>query len=143
MVELRMKNSKTLKIIGAIVGIGLIYYLTGSIIPKILVSFSKAAPGGKVSLANSIIIGEKILAKADGKDKCVVDVYVLYKDDKGVAKKQVALSGAEKIEPAVAVTNNTGKASFKIVSDEEGQFKLTAKIEGVELEKGLTVTFRD
>jgi len=131
-------------IVGLIVlALGLIYFLAGYVVPRVLVSLTKAAPASKVSLANSRIIGEIILAKADGKDKCVVNVFILDASDKGVAGRGIVLAGMENIFPAAAVTDSSGKASFSMVSSEEKQYEISASVDGVELPKTVKVTFRN
>ncbi|RLC35661.1 hypothetical protein DRH14_00215, partial [Candidatus Shapirobacteria bacterium] len=61
---------------------------------------------------------------------------------KGVAGKRVELIGADNIETKNEISNKNGMVSFEIVSDQAGQFKLTATVEGVPLNRGVTVTFR-
>lgn len=140
-------NSKTaLMALSVILGLGLIYYLAGIAIPRILVSMTKAAPARKVSFEQSLVLGEKILAKADGKDKCKVNVFILDPEGKGVEKKRVELSSLEKtinIEPVQGITNSDGRVGFEINSVSEGQWEVKAAVEGIELAKGVKVTFRN
>ena len=125
-----------------VLGLGLIYYLSSSVIPRVLVSFSKAAPATQISINDSYVLGSKILARADGEDKCNVNVFLMDEKRKGVAGKRVELIGAKGVVVIKDVTDGNGMASFEIVSDEIGQFELTAIAEGVPLNKGITVTFR-
>jgi len=136
-------NRLYLILIGSIVGLALIYVLASQVIPKTLVTFTKAAPSSKISLGESLMLGEKILARADGTDKCKVNIYVLDGTGKGIVGKRVALEGAEGIDPKEVVSNSEGKAAFSISSNIEKQYDLTAKIEGVELTKSIKVTFRN
>ena len=138
-----MKNKKIVfSIIAGVLGIGLIYYLSSSVIPRILVTFSKAAPATKISIDDSYVLGSKILARADGEDKCKINVFLMDEKRKGVAGKKVELVGAKNIAVVNDLTDNNGMASFEIDSDEAGQFELVAVAEGVPLNKGVTVTFR-
>ncbi|MBU1089125.1 Ig-like domain-containing protein [Patescibacteria group bacterium] len=138
-----MKNKKTIfSIVAGVLGLGLIYYLSSSVIPRVLVSFSKAAPATQISINDSYVLGSKILARADGEDKCNVNVFLMDEKRKGVAGKRVELIGAKGVVVIKDVTDGNGMASFEIVSDEIGQFELTAIAEGVPLNKGITVTFR-
>ena len=125
-----------------VLGIGLIYYLSSSVIPRILVTFSKAAPATQISINDSYVLGSKILARADGEDKCNVNVFLMDEKRKGVAGKRVELIGAKGVVVIKDVTDGNGMASFEVTSDEMGQFELTAIAEGVPLNKGITVTFR-
>lgn len=138
-----MENKKN-KIIGIgvlflIVTIGVVYFST-SIMPKALITLTKASGSSKVTVSKSFIIGEKVLAKANGVEECVVDVFALDSDGQGVAKKQVVLLGTG--NELSGVTDSNGKISFKITSSEVKQMELTATIGGTALNKTLTITFR-
>lgn len=130
---------------GLIVGaLGLTYFMASFVVPKALVTFTKAAPATKVSIKDSYLLGQNILAKADGVDKCVVNVFVLDENSKGVAGKRVELTGGEaEITALSPITNTDGKASFAVVSKKEGQYKLSGTVEGMILPKTLSVTFRN
>ena len=71
----------------------LVLFLAVKIVPSVLVTLTKAAPASKVSVTNSYVLGGKILARADGEEKCVVNVFVLDKDGKGIKGITVSLSG--------------------------------------------------
>ncbi|MDD4410222.1 MAG: invasin domain 3-containing protein [Candidatus Shapirobacteria bacterium] len=116
-----------------------IFYLASFVVPKILTTVSKANATTKVSIKNSFIIGEKIMAKADGVEECVVDVFAIDADGKGVAGKQVQLMG---LGDNTGVTDNLGKTTFKLNSSVAKQYELTATVNGAALGKTLTVTFR-
>ena len=138
-----MKNKKIVfLIIGGVLGIGLLYYLSSTVIPRVLVTFSKAAPATMVSIKDSYVLGSRILARADGEDKCKVNVFLMDKKRKGVAGKRVELVGMSDLVVVKGVTDNNGMASFEISSSEAGQFELTATVEGVPLSRGAIVTFR-
>jgi len=138
----KMKDiKKKIIIVGSsfLVVIIFIFYLASFVVPKVLTTVSKASVASKVSIKNSFIIGEKIMAKADGVEECVVDVFALDADGKGVAGKQVQLNGPES---QMNITDNLGKATFKLSSEEAKQYELTASVGGAALGKSLTVTFR-
>lgn len=136
-------NKKTLIIVLAVVlGMGLIMYLAVSVVPNVLVTLSKASSYGKLSLNNSLLIGEKILANSDGVDTCVVNVFLLDVDGKGIPKKNVTLNGMDNIKPISAVSDKDGKVTFNMASTIEGQFTLTAVVDGSQMVKKITVTFR-
>lgn len=115
-------------------------YFSTAVLPKALVTLTKASGSSKVSASRSFLIGEKVLAEADGKDTCVVSVFALDSDGQGVAKKQINLSGAD--NELTGITDTNGKVSFKITSSVAKQMELTANIGGSSLSKTLTVTFR-
>jgi len=137
-----MKDNKTKIIIIAValvLGMALTFYLASSVIPKTLTTLTKASGSAKVSIAKSFIIGEKILAKADGKDKNVVNVFVLDALGKGILGKQVQLSGLSNL---TAMTDAQGKASFEMVSSVAGSYELRAIVNGAALTKSLKVIFK-
>jgi len=145
MVYLLMENKKKYVVYGllAVLGLGITGYMAAYVVPNAFVTMTKAAPATKVSIADSYFLADKILARADGQDEARVNVYVMDATGKGVAGKGVQVAGAESVEPEIVATNSEGKASFKLKSKTEGQFKITAEIEGVEIDRTITVTFRN
>jgi hypothetical protein len=139
-----MKKS-TLAIYGLlmVVGVGLIYFLTVQVIPRALVSLTKAAPSQRVSFTNSLILGERVLVAADGTEKVKVNVFVMDDSGRGILGRSVQLLGEVGGLPMTAVTGNEGVASFEFGSKKEGVFEIGASIEGVDLGKKVKVTFRN
>ncbi len=127
---------------GVFLAIIFVLYLATSVLPKVLVTMSRASFSEKVATSNSYLIGEKILAKADGKDYCVVSVYLLDKNSKAVRGKNVELIGIENATPS-GVSDNDGKISFKLTSNEEKQYKINANYSGQQLPQTIVVTFRN
>lgn len=135
------KLKSYLGIFFVVVGLAFVFFMAIAVVPKIFVSLTKAAPATKVSINDSYLIGGDILAKADGVDKSIVNVYVLDKSSKGVKGIQVSLSGmGEEMEGLSGVD---GKTVFELTSTTEGVFELTASVGGVPLAKTLKVTFRN
>lgn len=138
-----MKDRSLLMKIGfGLLGIVFVFFMASRVVPKIFVSWTKAAPALKVSLQNSYLIGADILARADGKDECEVNVFVLDKNNKGVEGTRVTLAGMSTGEME-GVSDLNGKTSFKLKSETEGQYVLSASIGGSPLEKNIKVTFRN
>lgn len=136
-------NGKWALIIGgAVIGLGLVIFMATYAVPRMLVTLTKAAPATKISLDASKVIGGKILAKADGKDKCKVNVFVMDDSGKGIKDKRVELTGMDTITPTEGETNVNGLVSFEMTSEVAGQFEVVAVVEGIELSKGTKVTFR-
>lgn len=119
-----------------------LFWIAYYLVPRVLVTMTRATPGGKVSFESSLVIGEKILAKADDKDECIVNVFIMDSDGKGVAGKRVVLTGLEKVRANNEVTDSSGQIKYSMTSAVAGQFKVTATVEGVPLSKEVTVTFR-
>lgn len=126
-----------------VLALGFTYGMAAFVVPKAMVTMTKAAPATVVSLSDSRLLGEKILARADGKDKCIVNVFVLDKNGKGVPGKQVTLEGLDSILPSSASTNTEGKVSFTMSSTKEGTFKLSASVGGSPMSHEIKVTFRN
>lgn len=120
-----------------------IFFLAYSVIPNALVTMTKAAPSNKISINNSYVLADKILANADGKDQARVNVFILDSSGKGIPGKQVALTGMDGIVNASEITNGDGRVSFTMVSSKAGQYQLTAEVEGVALPQKITVTFKE
>lgn len=116
-----------------------VYYLAAVQVPKILISTTKASVAKRLSVSDSYVIGEKILAKADGEDKCLVNVFLLDEDGKGISGKGVDLVGMKDIKAKNNLSDKDGKIGFEIISKEEGQFR----VESPMLNKGVTLTFRN
>ena len=136
------KIGSYLGIILVIAGLGFSVFMAVFVVPKIFVALTKATPASKVSINDSYLIGGDILAKADGVDKCVVNVFVLDSSSQGVKNIAVTLVGMEEGE-LQTVSGADGKATFELTSINEGQFELSASIGGVPLGKTLKVTFRN
>ena len=126
-----------------VLALGFTYGMAAYVVPRAMVTMTKAAPATVISLGDSRVLAEKILARADGKDKCSVNVFVMDKNGKGVAGKQVSMEGLDGIVPTVATTNSDGKATFTMTSTKEGTFKLTALVGGSPLPREVKVTFRN
>lgn len=129
----------------AVFGIGFIYFLATFVVPKILVTMTKAAPATKISMSNSYLLGSKILCKADGTDKCGVNVFLGDSEGRPVAGKIVALSttGVEaEVLPEAQKSDQNGKTGFTITSNREGQVNVAASVDGTPMEKSVVVTFR-
>jgi hypothetical protein len=141
-----MKSKKGLKPVFVFGGIGaivlLILFLSIWVIPQALVTLTQASSSDKVVVANSYVLGQKILAEADGKDTCIINVFLLDKNGRGVAGKTAEITGAARVTKVNDLSDSTGKVAFEIVSDVDGQFELRATVDGAELPQTVTVTFR-
>ncbi len=120
----------------------LLLFLATKVVPSVLVTLTKAAPASKVSVGNSYILGGKTLARADGEDKCVVNVFVLDKDSKGVKGVAVSLLGTPEGE-IESISGVDGKTSFELSSKIEGQFPVSATIARTPMAGGVKLTFRN
>lgn len=139
----KIDKSVIFSVSGIVLGLVVMFVVSNFLVPKILTSYTKAAPALKVSIANSYLIGSKILARADGVDNCLINVFAVDEDGRGVRNKNVTLSGVTDIKPETQRTDALGKASFEVRSVEAGQFAISAMIDGTSLPKTVKVTFRN
>lgn len=135
-------NKVHVALILGILGIVFIGFLAIKVVPSVFVTWTKAAPASKVFIGNSYLIGGKILAKADGNEKCVLNVFVLDNSGKGVKGVAVDLSGMDSGEMQ-SISGEDGKAVFEITSVKEGQYNMSAAISGSSLSKTVKITFRN
>ena len=122
-------------------GLGLIYLMATVVVPRVLVTLTKAAPSSKVSLNNSYFIGVKYWQRL--MVKRLVWLMCLYwmKRGRGIRGKGVELSGVD--EPQTEMSGDDGRATFEVKSTKEGQFTLEASVEGMPLLRTVKVTFRN
>lgn len=138
------KNASTWILVGMIVfGLTGMYLTANYLIPKTLISLVKASPSDKISINKSYVLGGKILARANGKDKCIINVFMLNENSRGVPGKKVLLTGAQDVVAVNDVTDSFGRAVFEVTSMTEGQFLISASSDGVTLAKELKITFRN
>ena len=142
-----MKNKKLIKpvliVSGIVVGMILILFLSTSVIPQALITLTRASSAGEVVTSNSYLIGQKILAKADGVDKCVVNVFLLDKDGKGVSGKTAVLAGMDNIQAVgKGLSDNSGMITFEMTSAVEKNYSITATSQGALLPQTIIVTFK-
>lgn len=126
---------------GIVVGMILVLFLSTSVIPKALVTLTKASSSEKLVISNSYLIGQKILARADGEDKCIVNVFLLDKNSRGVMGKSVEIEGMDNIKAVNALSDKSGKITFEMTSVEKKNFKIRANIGGSWLPQTIVVTF--
>jgi hypothetical protein len=138
-------QGKPLIIAGSVMaGMVLMFFLASSVIPNALVTLTRASSSGQVVVSGSYLLGEKILAKADGKDINKINVFLLDKNGKPVQGKGVELTGmSEGIKQINTLSDATGKVSFSLTSTIEGQYKINANYNGQELPQTIVVTFRN
>lgn len=141
--KLRMKINK--KYVGwgmvVLVGIGLFWVMATVVVPRVMVAMVKAELVGKVSLANSYVVGEKITAIANGKDAGKISVFILDKNGNGVSGKTVMMQGEGSLGSKSGVSNKDGKVTAEFVSEVAGQYPVLALVGGSAMEKSVTLTF--
>ncbi|MBU2592544.1 Ig-like domain-containing protein [Patescibacteria group bacterium] len=127
-----------------------LFLLAKFVIPQALVYLTKAAKPTKYSLSNSYVFGAPLVCEADGKTKCMVNVFLLNDQGLGAPDKQIALfsrpkanaAGNTLINGVQEITDNFGKAVFEVTSGNPGQFEISAEVEGIEIPQKVTLTFK-
>ena len=136
---MNISNKKiVIKGIVVLVLIGLFVYVASFLTPKILLGFYNLTGSQKMSPSNSFIIGERVTARADGEDKCIVNVFVIDGKGKGISGKPVQLKGLGSL---TETTDKSGKAVFELKSKIAKQFELSASVNGLSVAKTVKVTF--
>jgi len=127
----------------AVIGVLVIMVVAYNLVPKVMVTLTKAAPATKVSVYDSYVIGSNLLARADGEDTAIINVFLLDKNGKPVAGKIADLTGANNIVSQNQLSDNDGKIVFEVRSTEERQYELSGVYEGMPIGSPVTVTFRN
>lgn len=97
------------------------------------------------NLGTSVITVDKYNAQADGVDAIMVNVMVKDANGKAINGKNVSLMSSRMLEDVIAtmqgVTDENGKASFKVTSSTAGVSTLAAKVDSKMLRSTVAVTF--
>lgn len=140
---MKLNDKRVIVIVGAVLSLLVIVLVAYSLVPKVLVTLTKAAPATKVSVYDSYVLGSKILARADGEDSAIVNVFLLDKNGKPVAGKIADLTGVNNIVAKNQLSDSDGKIVFEIRSTEEKQYELSGVYEGMPIGSPVVVTFRN
>lgn len=124
-----------------VAGIGLFWVMATVVVPRVMVAMVKAELVGKVSLANSYVVGEKITAIANGKDAGKISVFILDKNGNGVSGKTVMIQGEGSLGSKSGVSDKDGKVTAEFVSEAAGQYPIQALVGGSAMGKSVTLTF--
>jgi hypothetical protein len=142
--KLNIKNNSIVIGVLVVAGIALMFFLATNVVPNALVTLTRASSSGRVVVSGSYLLGERILAKADGKDINKVNVFLLDKNGKPVEGQTVELIGMNTgVKQVNTLSDATGKIVFELTSTTEGQFRMNALYGGSELPQTIVVTFRN
>lgn len=143
-VKPNIKNKSIVIAVLVVLGLALTFFLATTVVPQALVTLTRASSNGRVVVSGSYLLGEKILAKADGEDTNKVNVFLLDKNGKPVEGQTVELTGMTSgVKQLNALSNNQGKIVFELTSTREGQYRINALYGGSELPQTIVVTFRN
>lgn len=127
----------------------LLFLLFGLIVGSILVQrralfLPRAVEVGKISPENSYVFASPLTAKADGKEKIRVTVFVLDTEGRGVEGKPVFLGQDERLEitSVQAVTDSLGRAIFDVSTTTAAEYFIEARVENRALPQRVKISFR-
>lgn len=141
-----MKNKKKIRMYSVLVIVILFgfYYMAAKVLPQYTVNYmTRATRIGEVDYKQSTLIGAKSLCKADGVDVCKVTVALADENGLGVPNKVVKLSGVNGIKALSSTSDKLGMIAFEVISKVEGQFEMSAEVDGRVIEKTVVLTFRN
>ena len=104
----------------------------------------RAVELGQISLENSYVFASPLAAKADGKEKIRVTVFILDTEGRGVKGKPVFLGQDERLRITLVrtVTDDLGRAIFDISATTPAEYFIEAKVENRILPQRVRVSFR-
>lgn len=107
-------------------------------------AFGPPIEPGEVVLENSYIFASPLSARADGREKIRVTVFILDAQGRGVYGQPVTLGRSEKLEVNLIqeVTDNLGRAIFDLSSLTVADYYIEAKVDNRTLPLNVRVGFR-
>jgi len=105
---------------------------------------SPSLSSGEVELDNSYIFASPLSAKADGKEKIRITVFILDSQGRGVYGQPVFLGEDERlnIKEVQAITDNIGRAMFDVSSFTVTDYFVEASVNNQVLPQRVKVSFR-
>lgn len=145
----RPRGSKWPGIALTLAGLISLFAIANYIVPRLLISLTQAARSRHYSPTNSYIFASPIIARADGKQKIQVNVFLLDKGGYGVKDQKVNLTVLplhhEQILPQTRavqpITNEQGQAVFVLTANKPGSFKIAAAAAGIPLSQSTRIIF--
>jgi hypothetical protein len=95
-----------------------------------------------IAVEKSLIFAWPLTVKADGETASQITVFIRNEEGKGVAEKTVRLETTvgQVREPSV-VTDKSGKATFRVVSSEQGLAEIRFIVDNSRIDRPVTVEF--
>jgi len=105
---------------------------------------SPSLSSGEIALDNSYIFASPLSAKANGKEKIRITVFILDSQGKGVYGQPVFLGEDERLEvkEVQAITDNIGRAMFDVSSFTVTDYFVEASVNNQVLPQRVKVSFR-
>ena len=107
-------------------------------------AFGPSLKTGIIEVENSYMFASPLVAKADGKEKIRVTVFILDGQGRGVSGKLVSLGEDQRlaIDFVQQVTDSLGRAIFDISATAVADYLLEARVENQVLPQAVRVSFR-
>lgn len=104
---------------------------------------SGTSSNNPITLENSYLFASPLQAKADGKEKIRITVFLLDGRGMGVASQEVELirPQAVSVVEIQSISDDSGKSVFDITSLTPGKFEITGKVNSKEIPQKVKVTF--
>lgn len=107
-----------------------------------ITQFTRAKEELSVSSKDSLLFAWPLTLSADGNSKSVITIFVRSSTSKPLSSKVTTLSTTlGTLSSATATTDKEGKATFALSSSISGTAEIKASVEGIPLDKGITVKF--
>ncbi|HUS52329.1 MAG TPA: Ig-like domain-containing protein [Candidatus Bathyarchaeia archaeon] len=98
---------------------------------------------GRVSFDNSYVFASPLVARADGKERIRLTIFILDNQGRGISGKPVSLGQNENLEIVATQpeTDNLGRAIFDLSADRAGDYLIEARVDNQLLSQRVRVGF--
>lgn len=119
------------------------FFITYVVFNKQIKTFTRASEEFNPSAEKSLIFAWPLTAKADGKEKVMINVFVRNEKNQPLSNKVVSLSTTlGQIDVNTQTTDKSGKTTFNLLSNETGIAKIEAVIDNkTQLKQSITIKF--
>ncbi len=132
------------KLVGlvALFFLSFLFFLSVVLFNRPLSNLIRAKEDTLPSAQSSLLFVWPIDSKADGQSQVKIDVFVRSDSNKQLSNKQVRVSSTlGEVQPASAISDKSGKASFTLVSSTPGIAEVSAIADSTPLTSKITVRF--
>jgi len=111
--------------------------------PAVLTGRASGTSSNTITLENSYLFASPLQAKADGKEKIRITVFLLDGRGMGVSNQEIELIRSQSVNiiEIQPISDDSGKSVFDLTSTTPGKFEITAKVNSKEIPQKIKVTF--
>ena len=111
--------------------------------PVVLTGRATGSSNSPITLENSYLFASPLQAKADGKEKIRITVFLLDGRGMGVANQDIEITKNKSINitDIQSLSDDSGKGVFDLTSTNPGKFEISAKANSKEIPQKVKVTF--